>query len=57
MPKKSIDKMYIINPDPWKKKHQKRRLISLENLELFNQVIKTKKSIYITTILWNTLNL
>ena len=50
MPKKSIDKMYIINPDPWKKKkHQKRRLISLENLELFNQVIKTKKSIYITT--------
>ena len=46
----SVDKIYILNPDPWKKKrHHKRRLISADNLKLFNKVIKSNKSIYITT--------
>jgi len=47
---KSIDKIYIINPDPWnKKRHNKRRLLSYENIKLLNNLIKTKSCIYITT--------
>ena len=50
LPTYSIDRIYIINPDPWlKKRHYKRRLISLENLKLFRRVIKKRDSIYITT--------
>tara|TARA_Y100000816_G_C26107346_1_gene588913 strand:+ start:90 stop:836 length:747 start_codon:yes stop_codon:yes gene_type:complete len=50
LPINSVDKMYIINPDPWKKKkHHKRRLISSENIELFHQVTKAIRSVYITT--------
>ena len=46
----SVDRIYIINPDPWKKKkHHKRRLISPENINLFYKIIKTKGSIYLTT--------
>lgn len=47
---KSIDNLVIINPDPWtKKKHHKRRLISFQNIQLFNHVTKYKHSIKITT--------
>lgn len=50
MPCKSVDKIYIINPDPWiKKRHNKRRLFSLRTLKLLNQIIKSKNSIYMTT--------
>ena len=50
MPYKSVDKIFIINPDPWeKKRHNKRRLISYEIIKLLTQIIKTKNSIYITT--------
>ena len=46
----SIDKIFIINPDPWiKKRHNKRRLISFEFLELLSKIIKSENSIYITT--------
>ena len=46
----SIDKIFIINPDPWiKKRHNKRRLISFEVLELLSKIIKSENSIYITT--------
>ena len=47
---KSIDNITIINPDPWtKKKHHKRRLISFQNIQLFNYVTKYKHSTKITT--------
>ena len=50
MPDKSIDKIFIINPDPWvKKRHHKRRLMSYEILSLLNEIIKSKNSIYMTT--------
>ncbi len=50
LPKKSIDRIYIINPDPWaKRRHNKRRLITPENLKLFNKVTKSKGSVSITT--------
>ncbi len=47
---KSIDKIFIINPDPWKKKrHHKRRLMSYKIIKLLRKVIKSKNSIYMTT--------
>ena len=47
---KSVDRIFIINPDPWiKKKHNKRRLISYETVMLLNKIIKLKNSIHITT--------
>ena len=50
MPPKSVDKIFIINPDPWvKKRHQKRRLMSYEIISLLNKIIKSKNSIYMTT--------
>ena len=50
LPHSSVDNLFLINPDPWiKKRHHKRRIISLENLKVFNRIMKTKKSIYITT--------
>lgn len=50
MPYKSVDKIFIINPDPWKKKrHKKRRLISNETIKFLINIVKSKKSIYITT--------
>ena len=50
MPHKSIDKIFLINPDPWvKKRHHKRRLMSYEILSLLNKITKSKNSIYMTT--------
>ena len=50
MPLKSVDKIFIINPDPWiKKRHNKRRLITYEVIKLLTNVVKSKYSIYITT--------
>ena len=47
---RSVDKILIINPDPWiKKKHNKRRLISLEVMKLLINLTKSKNSIFITT--------
>ncbi len=50
IPYKSVDKIFIINPDPWnKKKHIKRRLMSLKTIKLLVKVIKSEKSIFMTT--------
>jgi release factor glutamine methyltransferase len=50
MPHKSVDKIFLINPDPWlKKRHHKRRLMSHEIMSLLNKIIKSKNSIYMTT--------
>ena len=47
---KTIDEIYIINPDPWpKKKHIKRRLLNCDNLLLMNKILKKKGKIFIST--------
>ncbi|MCC7305162.1 MAG: tRNA (guanosine(46)-N7)-methyltransferase TrmB [Alphaproteobacteria bacterium] len=39
--KESLDRIYILNPDPWpKKRHNKRRLVRKENLDQFARVLK-----------------
>ena len=46
----SIDLVYFINPDPWPKlRHQKRRVINLENLNLIKEKLKKNGKIIITT--------
>jgi tRNA (guanine-N7-)-methyltransferase len=38
---KSVDSLYILNPDPWhKKRHFKRRIINPENLGEFSRILK-----------------
>ena len=50
IPKKSVDKIFIINPDPWiKKRHNKRRFMSFETVKLLTKIIKLQNSIYMTT--------
>ena len=46
----SIDLIYFINPDPWPKlRHQKRRIINLDNLNLIKTILKKDGKIIITT--------
>ena len=46
----SIDRLYILFPDPWtKKRHKSRRLLSLRNIELFSKLLKSKGVICIAT--------
>ena len=46
----SIDRLYILFPDPWKKKrHRARRLLSVANIEYFSQILKSKGYICIAT--------
>jgi len=48
IPKKSLDKIFIICPDPWQKtKHKKRRLVNSEFLKLLST--KTKQEIIAVT--------
>ena len=45
-----IDKVYFLNPDPWPKvRHNKRRVINIENLNLLVPKLKKNCSIIITT--------
>ncbi len=47
---KTIDEIYIINPDPWpKKRHNKRRLLNLDNLASMYKLLKKNGKIFITT--------
>ncbi len=47
---KSIDMMYILFPDPWpKKKHNKRRIINEEFLELIARKLKNKGHLFFAT--------
>ena len=47
---KTIDEIYVINPDPWpKKKHNKRRLLNYDNLVSMNKLLKKKGKIFIST--------
>lgn len=41
MPENSIDRLYLLNPDPWpKKRHHKRRFIQPANLDRIARVLK-----------------
>jgi tRNA (guanine-N7-)-methyltransferase len=45
-----LSELFVLFPDPWPKtKHHKRRIISIENLELFKQKLKTKGKILVAT--------
>lgn len=47
---KSVDRIFIINPDPWtKKRHHKRRVMSYETIKLLKKIVKSKNSIFMTT--------
>ena len=46
----SIDRLYILFPDPWtKKRHKSRRLLSLQNIEIFSKTLKSEGAICIAT--------
>ena len=47
---KTIDEIYVINPDPWpKKRHNKRRLLNHDNLLSMNKLLKKTGKIFIST--------
>ncbi len=47
---KSLDGIYILNPDPWhKKRHNKRRIINQENLDVFSKILKKNGKLVMTT--------
>ena len=46
----SVDRLYILFPDPWmKKRHKSRRLLSSTNIEFFSKILKSKGTICIAT--------
>ena len=48
--KDSIEKIFILYPDPWpKKKHHKRRLISKALIKNFEYILAPKGQIYLST--------
>ena len=50
LPKESIERFYILFPDPWpKKKHQMRRLINWENIEHIGLSLRKGGKICIAT--------
>ena len=47
---RSVDRLYILFPDPWmKKRHKSRRLLSSTNIEFFSKILKSKGTICIAT--------
>ena len=47
---KSINEIYIINPDPWpKKRHNKRRLLNYDTILSMKKVIKKNGRIFVST--------
>ncbi len=47
---RSLDGIYILNPDPWhKKRHHKRRIINQENLDIFAKILKSGSQLIMTT--------
>lgn len=50
LPNESIDFIYILFPDPWpKKKHQKRRIVNEEFLDLISKKLKSKGRLFFAT--------
>ncbi len=47
---KSLDGIYLLNPDPWhKKRHHKRRIINQKNLDIFARILKPKGKLIMTS--------
>ena len=47
---KTVDRFYILFPDPWtKKRHKSRRLLSSSNVRYFSKILKSKGFICIAT--------
>lgn len=47
---KSVDVLYILNPDPWPKvRHNKRRIVGTENLKVYARVLKDGGTMIQTT--------
>ena len=45
-----LDKIYVLNPDPWPKvRHHKRRIISQDNLDVFARLLKPGSHLIMTT--------
>ncbi len=45
-----FDKIYLLYPDPWpKKKHEKRRFVSIDNLNKLARILKTNSTIDIAS--------
>ena len=50
IPPKSLNKIFINNPDPWpKEKHEKNRILNSEFLKSLYKSLKRKGLLYITT--------
>lgn len=46
----SIDRVYVLNPDPWpKKRHHKRRIINPDNLDMLARIMKPGAALFMTT--------
>lgn len=46
----SLDKVMVLNPDPWpKKRHHKRRIINQENLNMLARIMKPGAQLFMTT--------
>lgn len=46
----SLERLYILNPDPWhKKRHHKRRIVNPDNLDEFARVLKPDSQLIMTT--------
>lgn len=46
----TLDKIYVLNPDPWPKtRHHKRRIINPKNLDRFARVLRQGGSLFMTT--------
>jgi tRNA (guanine-N7-)-methyltransferase len=57
LPDNCLDGIYVLNPDPWpKRRHAKRRIISLENLDRFARVLKSGAPMIMSTDVDNLAN-
>lgn len=45
-----LDRLYILNPDPWHKtRHHKRRIVNKENLDVFSRILKSGADLIMST--------
>lgn len=50
LPDRSLERIYVLNPDPWpKKRHHKRRIINQENLTTFARILKPGSMLVMST--------
>ena len=50
LPDASLEKLFLLFPDPWPKlRHKRRRFISKKNIEYFKKILKSEGLVYIAT--------